>query len=149
MIHAMVVSMENDTSRVCSCTIINIPKWWGQIGILNCLYFKNCLGAIDGSHFAIHVSSDDIPRYRNRKGTLSQNVLAACTFSSQFCYVLSGWEGSAADSQIFEDARRRGFHVPDGKFYLADAGFPICDALMVPYRNTRYHLREWANARLK
>ena len=34
MIHAMVISMDNDTSRVCSCTIINIPKWWGQIGIL-------------------------------------------------------------------------------------------------------------------
>ena len=32
----MVISMDNDTSRVCSCTIINIPKWWGQIGILGC-----------------------------------------------------------------------------------------------------------------
>ena len=38
MIHAMVISMDNDTSRVCSCTIINIPKWWGQIGILNCFF---------------------------------------------------------------------------------------------------------------
>ena len=36
IIHAMVISMDNDTSRVCSCTIINIPKWWGQIGILGC-----------------------------------------------------------------------------------------------------------------
>ena len=37
MIHAMVISMDNDTSRVCSCTIKNIPKWGGLIGILGYL----------------------------------------------------------------------------------------------------------------
>ena len=36
IIHAMVITMDNDPSKVCSCTIKNIPKWWGQIGILNC-----------------------------------------------------------------------------------------------------------------
>ena len=34
--------------------------------------------------------------------------------------------------------------IPHGKFYLADAGFPSCDSLMVPYRGVRYHLKEWA-----
>ena len=51
IIHAMVISMDNDTSRVCSCTIINIPKWWGQIGILNwqhvhIYYSEVCLSGV-------------------------------------------------------------------------------------------------------
>lgn len=112
-------------------------------------YFINCRGAIDGSHFTAHVPADHAARYRNRKGTLSQNVLIACTFSSLFCYVLSGWEGSAADSQILDNARQTDFRIPAGRYYLADAGFPICNALMVPYRGVRYHLREWENSRLK
>ncbi|KAI0037389.1 hypothetical protein FA95DRAFT_1507029, partial [Auriscalpium vulgare] len=33
--------------------------------------------------------------------------------------------------------------VPVGRYYVADAGFPNCDALLVPYRGVRYHLREW------
>jgi hypothetical protein len=30
--------------------------------------------------------------------------------------------------------------------YLADAGFPLCDGLLVPYRGVRYHLKEWGRA---
>ena len=39
--------------------------------------------------------------------------------------------------------------IPQGKFYLADAGFGVCDSLLVPYRGVRYHLAEWgcANSR--
>lgn len=85
-------------------------------------------------------------RYRNRKGFIGQNVLAACNFALLFVYILSGWEGSASDSQIFNYARKWDFAVPAGKYYLADAGFPLCDVLMVPYRGIRYHLKEWGNA---
>ena len=42
--------------------------------------------------------------YQNQKGFLSQNVLAACTFNMHFCYVLPGWEGSASDGHVFDDA---------------------------------------------
>jgi hypothetical protein len=38
------------------------------------------------------------------------------------------------------------FCIPDGKYYLADAGFPNCKVLLVPYRGVRYHLNEWARA---
>jgi hypothetical protein len=109
-------------------------------------FFKGCLGAIDCTHIESFVSNEDIPRYRNRKGGISQNVLAACTFDLRFCYVLSGWEGSAADGRVFEDARRVDLAVPPGSYYLADSGFAACDALMVPFRKVRYHLREWALA---
>ena len=116
--------------------IRNNPKWFP--------YFSDCLGAIDGTHIAAFVPEDALPRYRDRKGQVSQNVLAACTFDLCFCYVLSGWEGSAADSRIYDDARRRDFLIPPNKYYLADAGFGLCDGLLTPYRQVRYHLKEWS-----
>jgi hypothetical protein len=63
-----------------------------------------------------------------------------------FTYIVAGWEGSASDSYIYEQARASDFFIPDDCFYLADAGFPSCRALLVPYRGVRYHLREWAAA---
>ena len=60
----------------------------------------------------------------------------------KFTYVLSGWEGSAADSAVYTNAQQKGLSLPPGKFFLADAGFPLCDTLLTPYRSTRYHLRE-------
>lgn len=92
------------------------------------------------------MSASQAAAYRDRKGQLSTNVLAACTFDLRFCYLLVGWEGSATDSRIFKDAREHGFAIPPGKFYLADAGFPSCDTLLVPYRGVRYHLKEWGRA---
>jgi hypothetical protein len=88
-------------------------------------------------------------RYRNRKGFIGQNVLAACNFAMLFVYILSGWEGSASDSAIFEYAREHDFAVPKGKYYLADAGFPLCDVLLTPYRGVRYHLKEWGTVNQK
>jgi hypothetical protein len=106
-------------------------------------YFKDCLGAVDGSLLDAFVPSEDVSRYRSRKGRISQNLLAACKFNMMFCYLLAGWEGSAGDGKVFEHARRSGFAIPAGKYYLGDAGFPSCFALLVPYRGIRYHLNEW------
>lgn len=109
-------------------------------------FFEGCLGAVDCTHIESFVPSEDIPRYRNQKGGISQNVLAACTFDLRFCYVLSGWEGSAADGCVFKDAHRVDFAVPPGSYYLADPGFAACDALMVPFQKVQYHLWKWALA---
>ena len=65
----------------------------------------------------------------------------------KFCYLLAGWEGSASDSAVFTDARMQDFKVPEGRYFLADAGFPSCLELLVPYRGVRYHLREWEAAK--
>ncbi|XP_042425759.1 uncharacterized protein LOC122013565 [Zingiber officinale] len=70
-------------------------------------YFKDCIGAIDGTHIPVMVSGQDINSYRNRHGEISQNVLAACNFDLEFIYVLSGWEGSAHDSLVLTDALSR------------------------------------------
>ena len=60
-------------------------------------FFKDCHGAIDGTHIDAFVPDDAVTHYHNCKGTLSQNVLTACTCDMHFCYVLPGWGGSAAD----------------------------------------------------
>jgi len=67
----------------------------------------------------------------------------------RFQYVLSGWEGSAADSTLFHDARTSDLTILEGKYYLADAGFGACDALLIPYRGVRYHLAEWGRASVR
>ena len=38
-------------------------------------------------------------------------------------------------------------HVPANKYYLANAGFPICDALLIPKCGVQYHLAEWGWAK--
>ena len=121
--------------------IRNNPKWFP--------YLEDCLGAIDGTHIEAFVPNDAIAHYCDQKGKVSQNVLAACTFDLRFSYVLAGWEGSAADSRIFQDARLRDFVIPPGKYYLADAGFASCDTLLTPYRQVRYHLREWGQSNIR
>ncbi|XP_004306393.1 PREDICTED: uncharacterized protein LOC101309479 [Fragaria vesca subsp. vesca] len=70
-------------------------------------FFKDCIGAIDGTHIPATVVGREVSRYRNRHGKISQNVLAACNFDLQFIYVLSGWEGSAHDSKVLNDAISR------------------------------------------
>jgi hypothetical protein len=67
----------------------------------------------------------------------------------RFLYVLPGWEGSASDGRVFQDARTTVFHVLKGKFYLGDAGYPNCNALLVPYHGVRYHLKEWGSLGLQ
>lgn len=110
-------------------------------------FLKDCLGALDGTHIDAFIPDESqIARNRNRKGGLTQNVLAATTFDMRFAYVRAGWEGSAADSRVFADARATDFAIPPGKYYLGDAGFPACDALLVPYRGVRYHLKEWSRS---
>ena len=55
-----------------------------------------------------------------------------------FTYILTGWEGSATDAQVWDDALAKGFSVP--------AGFPHCPGLLVPFHGVQYHLQEWGAA---
>ncbi|CAL9007573.1 unnamed protein product [Prunus brigantina] len=109
-------------------------------------YFKDCIGAIDGTHIPAMVRGRDVSSYRNRHGKISQNVLAACNFDLEFMYVLSGWEGSAHDSKLLHDAlsRRNGLKVPQGKYFLVDCGFPNRRQFLAPFRGVRYHLQDFA-----
>jgi hypothetical protein len=106
-------------------------------------YFDNCLGALDGTHINAYVQGESTVPFRNRKGALTQNVLAVCTFDLQFCYVLAGWEGSAHDARVLNNATSsQDFEIPTGKYYLGDAGYSNSRTTLTPYRGVRYHLQE-------
>jgi hypothetical protein len=117
------------------------PKFWP--------FFKDALGAIDGSHIHSAPPASERIFYRNRKGFISQNCLFACSFSLLFVYALTGWEGSATDARVWEDARLKDLVIPDDRYYLADAGFPSCKEVLLPYRGIRYHLAEWGRAGIR
>ena len=82
--------------------------------------------------------------------------------NERFVFVLPGWEGAAGDSRVLDSAFHGDFSVPNGKYYLADAGtsvrtpeilmigYGLSTEVLTPYRGVRYHLKEWsqiANAR--
>ncbi|KAL3813085.1 hypothetical protein ACJIZ3_014353 [Penstemon smallii] len=72
------------------------PKYWP--------YFKDCIGAIDGTHIkAVLPTNKQIP-YIGRKGYATQNIMVVCDFDMCFTFVWPGWEGSAHDSRIFHHA---------------------------------------------
>ncbi|ETP12729.1 hypothetical protein F441_11938 [Phytophthora nicotianae CJ01A1] len=106
--------------------------------------FSNCRLAFDGTHIPAFVRDEDAKPYRDRTGGLSQNVFAACTFDMYFASVLAGWEGSAANSTVLADARRKGFITPPGLFDLGDAGYRLCNGVTrvytwcVPHMGTEY-----------
>ncbi|XP_066396229.1 uncharacterized protein [Miscanthus floridulus] len=103
----------------------------------------NCIGAIDGTHVPITIGQDKASPYRNRKGTLSQNVMFACDFDLKFTFISSGWEGSASDAGVLRSALGKGFTVPAGKFYLVDGGYANTPSFLAPYRGVKYHISEF------
>jgi hypothetical protein len=63
--------------------------------------------------------------FRNRKGTLNQNVMVVCDFYLKITYVSAGWEGLATDSMVLRSAMGNPvgkFEVPEGlnRDYLED-----------------------------
>ncbi|KAG8368382.1 hypothetical protein BUALT_Bualt15G0039700 [Buddleja alternifolia] len=113
-------------------------------------WFKGCLGALDGTYIPMRVRLSDKARYRNRKGDISVNVLGVCDINMKFIYILTGWEGSAADSRVLKDAltRENGLKVPSGNYYLCDSGYTNGDGFLTPYRGVRYHMQEWNSCRI-
>ena len=103
-------------------------------------YFNKCIGAMDGLHIRVFSSTSDHDFMCNRKGYLSQNCLFACDFEFFFIYSLCGWDGSVVDSTLWRDAISNDIQVPSNRYLLSDAGFPSCDALLVPYQGVHYHL---------
>src|SRR5713226_8408900 len=102
-------------------------------------FFKDALGAMDGTHFNCCPKASEQHASRDWKGALTQNCLAVCGFNMKILYVFSGWEGSASDAAMFNDARITDLPIPAGKYYLADAGFPIIPSLLISYQGVHYH----------
>ena len=124
MIYTENVHLPRDIDPI-SPQIHNNTKFWP--------YFKNALGALDSSHIHSAPPASEWAFFQNCKGFVSQNCLFGCSFDLRFVYALTGWEGSAADAWIYEDAHSKDLHIPNGKYFLADAGFPACLQLIIPY----------------
>ncbi|XP_059436793.1 uncharacterized protein LOC132169855 [Corylus avellana] len=112
-------------------------------------WFKDCVGAIDGTHIQAWVPAKKQNAFRGRKAVVSQNVVCACDFDMMFTFVYSGWERTTNDSRVFYDAVTRPKSEfptpPEGHYYLVDSGFPCAKGYLPPYRGERYHLQDFRN----
>ncbi|XP_012829800.1 PREDICTED: uncharacterized protein LOC105950959 [Erythranthe guttata] len=106
----------------------------------NWKHFKSYLGAVDGTFIKVRVELTEKPKYRSRKGEIAVNVLGVCDRNCNFIYILSGWEGSAADSRVLRDAVMR-------NYYLCDGGYMNTTGFLTPYWGIRYHLKELGEGR--
>ncbi|XP_052177582.1 uncharacterized protein LOC127791642 [Diospyros lotus] len=116
-------------------------------------FFKDCIGAIDGTHVKARLPRGEEVPYIGHKGYATQNILAIVDFNMCFTFAWAGWEGSAHDARIFGEAIHRSdlnFPYPTGeKYYLVDAGYSHTTGYMGPYKgeNIRYHLEDFRRAR--
>jgi hypothetical protein len=53
-------------------------------------HFKGAIGAIDGSHIKVSVSSEEVVNHTNRQGYTSQNILVICDFDMRYTFVVAG-----------------------------------------------------------
>nr|XP_040259779.1 uncharacterized protein LOC120976652 [Aegilops tauschii subsp. strangulata] len=85
------------------------------------LHFKDCIGAIDGTHILATVKPEDVIRYIGRSGSTTQNVMAVCDFDMCFTYASIGQPGAMHDSVLYHAlvADKDVFlHPPEGIFLL-------------------------------
>lgn len=110
------------------------------------LYFQDCVGILDSSYIKAYITGES-KLFRNRKGDLSQNVLAVVDFNILFTYILARQEGSVADVTILgytRDIDSFRANLPIGKYYLADASYVSSDITLILYSSrVRYYLKEW------
>nr|AAX95142.1 transposon protein, putative, CACTA, En/Spm sub-class [Oryza sativa Japonica Group]ABA92433.1 transposon protein, putative, CACTA, En/Spm sub-class [Oryza sativa Japonica Group] len=85
----------------------------------------DCIEAIDGTHIRASVRKNVESSFRGRKSHATQILMVAVDFDLRFTFVLASWEGTTHDAVVLRDAleRENGLHVPQGKFYLVDAGY--------------------------
>ena len=83
-------------------------------------YFKDCIGALDGTHILATPPPHDLVRYIGRTGKATQNVLAVVDFDLRFTYASIGQPGSMHDTNVWFHALRHDHdtfpHPPAGTF---------------------------------
>lgn len=63
-------------------------------------FFKDCIGALDGTHISATPPSHDAIRYFGRSRKATQNVLAVVDFDLRFTYASIGQPGSMHDTSV-------------------------------------------------
>uniref|UniRef100_A0A803N9T8 DDE Tnp4 domain-containing protein n=1 Tax=Chenopodium quinoa TaxID=63459 RepID=A0A803N9T8_CHEQI len=72
--------------------VVNNTKYWP--------YFKDAIGALDGTLIDAIVSDTNGVPFRDRHGRKSWNVLACCSFDRIYTFINVGWEGSVHDTTV-------------------------------------------------
>jgi hypothetical protein len=70
-------------------------------------FFKDCVGALDGSHIPAVVPLEEQGVFRNWKKFIRQNLLAVSNFDMTFAYALAGWECGWKDPWTWTWTRKR------------------------------------------
>nr|XP_023906296.1 uncharacterized protein LOC112018017 [Quercus suber] len=113
-------------------------------------WFEKCVGAIDGMHISASAPSGRTTAFIDRRSDITQNVMCACNFDMRFTYVRTGWEGSANDSRVLQDALGHAEYEfpwpPRGLYYLVDSRYVIGSAFLPPHKSVRYHAQEFQGA---
>jgi hypothetical protein len=89
-----------------SITVLFLPMFTKSHIVFS---MQNCIGAIDGTRVPILISPDNAAPFRNRKGTLTQNVMVACDFDLNVTFISTGWEGSTTDARVLRTAMNSEF----------------------------------------
>jgi len=81
-------------------------------------HFKDCIGALDGTHISATPPPNDLIRYIGRSGKPTQNVLAIVDFDMRFTYAFIGQPGSMHDINVLFHALKNDHdkfpHPPKG-----------------------------------
>jgi len=95
-------------------------------------FFKGALEALDGTHICAGHQFQTGPTIATAK--VRSHRMSLLPQHSICSFATSSVAGrGACDGGVFHDARVHDFEIPEGKFYLADAGYPLCDVLFVPF----------------
>ena len=89
---------------------------------------------MDGTHFISSGTAKEQALARDCKGLVTMNCLAGCNFDHNFTYLSTGWEGSVSNSTMYYDSCNTNLKIQPGKYYLADAGFPLASPLLISYQ---------------
>jgi hypothetical protein len=85
-------------------------------------HFKDCIGALDGTHIRVSLSPEEQVRYIGKTGVPTQNVLAVCDFDMRFTYVAAGQPGSLHDTTVLYHALEADVdafpHPPQGTIFF-------------------------------
>ncbi|CAL5347421.1 unnamed protein product [Camellia sinensis] len=103
------------------------------------LPFRDCIGALDGTHVEANLNPREAPPYFGRKGRHTQNILAVCDFDLCFTFISCGWEGSMHDSRVFNEVTQD----PAKKFSHPVEGYKNQKGFLSPFKGCRYHQEQF------
>ncbi|KAH7858366.1 hypothetical protein Vadar_023032 [Vaccinium darrowii] len=80
------------------------------------------------------------------------NIMVMANFNFCFTFASAGWEGYMHDYHIFKDIVRVPKkddypHPKPSKYYLVDVGYPNKPGYLAPYKEDRYHLKDFKHER--